>query len=362
MGIFKRFVTFSLKVFLATIIVSITLGGSIIVFFVIFGIILGQAASSLESAQGSRKVLYGKEDAPYKFASIPIHGVIVGDTSDISDPFGLMSNSLAYGYDVKKKLRELAQNKDIHGVVLSINSPGGTIYGSKAIADGVAEYKRISGKPVISFISGIAASGGYWVAVSGDSVFADAGTSIGSIGVISGPYQFYDKVIAQDGGILDGGVVTQNGIETTFITAGKYKDLGNPFRKLTKEELATMQTMVNNEYDGFLEYVSSRRNINKGTLRDSIGALVYDTKMSKEKNLIDAVMNKEDAYKELAKRANISEDAFSIVEESPNKGFFKSLLESRLATIAFREQFSSPLCQLTTMRLVYHGDVAAFCK
>lgn len=362
MALFKRFVKFSLKVFLATIIVIATLGGSTIVFFMFLGIILGQAVSSVDQGKANKRVLYGDEDSPYKFVSLPIHGVIVGDTSDISDPFGLMSDSLAYGYDIKKKLRELAQDKNVHGVILSINSPGGTIYGAKAIADGAAEYKRISGKPIISFISGLAASGGYWVAVSGDSVLADTGTSIGSIGVISGPYQFYDKVVAQDGGIFGGGVVTQNGIETTFISAGKYKDLGNPFRRLTKEELGTLQAMVNNEYEGFIDYVSSRRNITKEILRDSIGALLYDTKMSKEKNLIDAVMSREEAYKELAKRANVPEDKFFIVEESPNKNFFKTLLESRLPIKTSSEGFLSPLCRLTTMRLVYHGDVSALCK
>ncbi|MCX8008130.1 MAG: S49 family peptidase [Patescibacteria group bacterium] len=361
MSIVKRILKFFGKVFIATTAIMFSMVFVLIVGSFIFAGFFGGFASYLQETQTERKVIYGKEDANNLFVSIPVKGIIVGDSSDLPDPLGLLHESITYGYEVKSTLRDLAEDKEVKGIILEINSPGGTIYGAKAIADGIEEYKRLSGgKPVISFISGLAASGGYWAAIAGDKVFADHGVSIGSIGVISGPFQFYDKVMAQDGGILSGGVVTQNGIQTIFISAGKYKDFGNPFRKLTNEELTTMQTMVNNEYESFVEYVASRRKIEKQVIRDDIGALLYDTKTGKEKKLIDDVLNKDHAYKEAAKLAGISDDHFVVVEQSPKKSVLMSILESKF--FSANSEKGNAFCSLSTARLVYHGDVSSLCR
>ena len=79
---------------------------------------------------------------------------------------------------------QAAKEDSIKGVVLMVNSPGGTIFGSNAILDGVKEYKNETGKPVIAFVTGMAASGGYWASLGADEIIADSGSTIGSIGVI----------------------------------------------------------------------------------------------------------------------------------------------------------------------------------
>jgi protease-4 len=360
MNYFKRMLKFSLKVGLGTAIVASVLTVSGILFALFITTFFSMFGMQSRNANFTREIIYGKEDAKHQFISIPITGIILGDRSDIGDPFGVFEQTLTYGYEIKATLRDLAEDTRVDGVILEINSPGGTIYGAKAIADGVLYYKEKTGKPVISFVSGLAASGAYWSAVSADKIFADQGTSVGSIGVIFGPFEYYDKVLAKDSGILLGGVVTQNGIESLFITAGKSKDFGNPFRRLTAEEISRMQSMVNNEYDMFVDYVASRRSIPKKTIIEDIGALVYDGKSGKEKNLIDMISNKDDAYKALAKLANVPEDDFSVSQEYPKKGLLMTILESRRMTTPLRS--SASLCGLTKVVLAYHGNVSKLCQ
>lgn len=334
--------------------------GTLLLLLVIFVVSLLVVVSSLSgefTSSGSiHETLFGKEDAEKSIVSIPITGVIVGDSTDISDPLGFVSESVTYGYDVKQTLKELSEDESVVGVVLDINSPGGTIYGANAIAEGVDYYQSKTQKPVVAFVSGMAASGGYWVAAASDYIIADWGTSVGSIGVISGPFQYYDTVVSQDSGAFVGGVVTQKGIETTFITAGKSKDLGNPYRRMTQEELTSLQSMVNREYDIFVNFVSKKRSIESAFIRESLGALLYDSGTAVDMKLSNAVGNRESAYEWIAKKTNSSLEDLRVIREHVDGGFLKTLLQSQL-----RNSASASFCTITSSSLVYHGDVSKLC-
>lgn len=303
------------------------------------------------------EVTYGDSESSNVLLSVPVAGVILGNKSDLSDPLGILSESIVLGYDIKEQLYEAADDDDIKGIILEINSPGGTIYGSKAIADGVAYYKEKTHKPVLAFISGMGASGAYWVAASADSILADQGSIVGSIGVITGPFKYYDSVVAEDGGAFTGGVVTQRGIETTFISAGRSKDLGNPYRRLTPDEIAALQTMVNNDYNRFVSYVSSHRPIEESVIKEKLGALIFDTQSALGNTLIDKESNREEAYEELAKQANISGSDYKVVSQPEEAGFLKTILGSKLGVSGG----TSNLCSLTKGSLVYYGSAFELC-
>lgn len=290
--------------------------------------------------------------------SIPVTGTIAGSQSGSGSFLDPLADSYTSGYTVKEQLKAATLDETIQGVVLEINSPGGTIYGARAIADGVEYYKKETGKPVYAFIEGQAASGGYWAAASATKIIADFGSDVGSIGVIMGPFQYYNKVTAQDGGLLGGGVVTQNGIESTYISAGTSKDVGNPYRKLTDQELATLQKSVNNEYDSFVQYVSRARVIPAETIRGSIGAMSYDNKTAQELKLIDLTGSRDAAYDALAKEAGV-EDDFQVIQETAIPGFLESML-SAIHKQPERQAFNP--CSITKGIMVYHGDVASLCR
>ncbi len=90
-----------------------------------------------------------------------------------------------------------------------------------------------------------------------------------------GAFSYYDGVTATDGGLL-GGVTTRGGIEYTTISAGRGKDMGSPYRRLTDEERNVLQAGVNDTYDEFVRHIATSRNIAEDVIRDRIGALVYD--------------------------------------------------------------------------------------
>jgi protease-4 len=315
-----------------TILSAITLFGLVTMLFIAIVVEVSQSIQTITPpAARIQQRIYGSPESPNHILSLPIKGIIVGDESDMGGVGSLFSEGVVtYGYHIKRQLADAAQNKDIKAVVLDINSPGGTIYGAHAVAAAVEQYRQKTGNPVYAFTSGVAASGAYWSAVSADRVFADFGSTTGSIGVISGPYQFYDEVTATTGTLLQSGIVTQNGIDEFYISAGRSKDLGNPFRKMSEEELAHEQTGVNNEYDAFVTYVSKRRGISASVVKNEIGALMFENKRALALGLIDEEADRDTVYEMLAARAKLK--SYQVVEESAPGSFLSDLLFTKRPT------------------------------
>ncbi|NCN06487.1 MAG: S49 family peptidase [Candidatus Pacebacteria bacterium] len=358
MQLIRRVLSFILKVWAATTI------GTIVFMFTTIGslVAIAAVASTIgDTDLQDQKLVYGKSDATNTFISIPINGVIMGDRSDVPEWYELLSESgVVYGYEIKDQLRKLAADDDVAGVILEINSPGGTIFGSKAIADGVEYYRDSTNKPVVAFVSNMAASGGYWSAVSADYIMADAGTMIGSVGVIFGPVKYYDGVTSEDGGAFIGGVQTLRGIETEFITAGASKDLGNPYRRLTPSERAHLQKMVDGSYEQFVEYVSERREIDPSIVRQEIGALIYDEIQAEAVGLIDGSDDKEAAYTLLATKAGVAAEDFKIIRKLGPEAVFESLFAR--ASLLGGRQVGNPLCALQSSVIAFYGTAAVQCQ
>jgi protease-4 len=333
-----------------------------LIFTVMFlGIIFGAMAATSEDAPLTNyKVIYGDgDDSNNQLLSLKINGIIVGTDSASPSFFSALDYQTA-GYTIKDQLYAAAAADTVQGIILEIDSPGGTIYGARAIADGVKYYKETTKKPVYAHISGSGASGAYWAAVSADKIIVDYGSDVGSIGVIMGPFQYYNKVLSEDGGLLTGGVITEGGIESVTFTAGKSKDAGNPYRRLTAEEVGSLQKTVNNEYDNFVSYVSERRAIPDAVLRNQIGALAYDPKSAAELKLVDAIGSRQTAYNQLAEVAKIK-DNFTVVQEEHLPGFVESLFGA-VTGKPQPEAKKVDLCTLTRSSLAYHGDVTGWCK
>lgn len=347
--IFKRIITIvvSWNVVLACIF------GTLLTFGIIGALFAGLGAAS---GIGSYAPIYGT--GVNQLLSIKVSGVILGSSEPENRLSSLFAGGNTYGYDVKDQLYAAAEDPSISGVILEIDSPGGTIYGATAIADGVWYYKQKTNKPVYAHIEGLGASAAYWAAASTDRIYADNGSSVGSIGVILGPVEFYDTVLATDGGLLGGGVITQNGIDSTYFTAGKSKDAGNPYRRLTPAEVAQMQQSVDAEYDVFVDYVSKQRDIPEATIRDTIGAMIYEPRKARDLKLTDAVGSRQVAYANLGETARVGND-YTVVRQLSTPGLVESVLSA--VTRRNQEPRAADLCALTRTTLAYHGDVSAWC-
>ncbi len=346
-----------LRRFLTAVIVVAVFFGTMFFFFLMIAAIGAAIGSSDDGGSPDdieKEFVAGDRNGPDHILIIDVHGVILGE-----DPGGGLFNfvsDVTYGYSVKETLRKAALDDDIKGVILDMNTPGGTIFGSYAISDAIEAYKRDTGNPVLAFVSGISASGGMWSMAPADRIIADHGTLVGSIGVIMGPFTYYNGVVATDGGILGGGVTTTNGITQEYITAGRSKDVGNPFRPLTSEERQVLQENVNNTYAEFVTHVATSRSIPEATIRDTLGAMVFGNAKAIEYKLIDATGSREDAYAEVARLAEVDLADVRFVREDSSSGAFGGLfVEGHSATEP------RAICFPPNTALAFYGDVSALC-
>lgn len=332
-------------------------------------IILGiTGLSSGDTTIASNKFNYthisGNKDADAKLLTIPVNGLIMNQEGGSNNLSSLLESGMTYGYEVKDQLMRAAENSNIKGVILEINSPGGTVTGSEAIADGIAYYKQETDNPVIAFISGLGASGAYWAATPADEITVDVGSTLGSIGVVNGVVPYYDKPVAESE-FLGKSVVTEEGIEYTYISAGEGKDMGNPYRRLTAQEKQVLQTSANNAYQKFVEKVTTNRDISKQKLQDTIGAYTYGVKQALDLKLVDKELNREESYQRLADLAEVNEYQL-IKEEEEIPGFLGSLLGAETLT-AFLDGSTAKVkqgfsCDISAQPLAIHGNPLQICK
>ena len=172
-----------------------------------------------------------------------------------------------------EQMQYAVTNDNIKAVIIRVNSPGGTVGASQELHAAVQRIKD-AGKPVITSIADLSASGGYYATVGSDRMFANPGSLVGSIGVILGGVEFTDLLV-------------KVGIKYQAITSGKNKDMLSPYTKMTEEQRIFLQTMVDNTYDQFLTAVATGRNKSKDVIRPLADGSVFTGEQAVQNGLID---------------------------------------------------------------------------
>lgn len=302
---------------------GLVLTGVGIVGSILSGLVLAGIGSALDASASAATVpletVWGSEDASKTLRAIDVKGPIMASGSD-----GMTLTASTYGYEVADMIDEL-QAEDADGLVLLMDTPGGTINGSRAIGEAIERYQGRTGHKVVAYVEGMSASGGMFAMAPADKVIADHGTLVGSIGIISGPFEHYKNVVAVDGGLLGGGVTTTGGITSEYLTQGKGKDFGNPFRAMTAEEREVWMKGLSREYTGFVDWVAKYRKIPAETIRNDLGAHLFDAETAKEKKLVDEVLGREEAFRSAAQLNGLDPDD-TRMEAATMPGFFSSLL------------------------------------
>lgn len=309
--------------------------------------------------------IWGSPSATKTFRAIGINGAILTDSTG-----GSVLGGGTYGYEVAHLIDSFTK-EDNHGLILRINTPGGTITGSKAIADAITRYQERTGHKVFAHIEGMSASGGVYAMVPADEIVADHGSMIGSIGVTIGPFQRYRDVTATEGGILGGGVTTQGGIEEFYITAGRDKDFGNPFRDMSPGERDVLQRGIDNAYTEFVDHVADHRGIPANVIRDDFGAHIFDNKLAEENKLIDGTMGIDEAFRHFAESAGLDPADTKVVAPS-QPSFLDTLLSSdtrrpgeALPVVpqqGVRSVTAAAICGPGVTVLAYHGNPVGVCR
>jgi protease-4 len=224
---------------------------------------------------------------------------IVGEIGDYGDEYTSSQQSFHYRYTLDTIDSLIADPNNV-GLVLYMNSPGGTVYESDEVYLKVMEYKEKTKRPVYVYMSSMAASGAYYIAAAADRIYANRNTWTGSIGVISGT--FFDV----------SGFLKKHGIKATDIVSGRNKGMGSYFQPMTKEQRAILQSLVDEAYMQFVGIVSAGRGLTVEKTIELADGRIYTATQAKAAGLIDQVMGEQDAYADI--RKTLGDEDLQIVD------------------------------------------------
>jgi signal peptide peptidase SppA len=253
---------------------------------------------------------FSKKSQKTKISSLTLSGVIGKDSRFES---GINFNNC------QPLIKKAFEEKNIKAVAISINSPGGSPVQSELICDYICELSREKKIPVYTFAQDLAASGGYWLLLAGDEIYAHSSSIIGSIGVIFSSFGFVE-------------LIKKIGVERRIYTEGKNKAILDPFTAEVDENIEILKDCQRDIFVGFKDFVKERRK-DKLTQDDEFldgkiftGAF-WSGKKALELGLIDGVADLRSKMKEKFGHE------IDIVNITAKKSFIKSLFSEKLSLV-----------------------------
>ncbi|REJ91388.1 MAG: signal peptide peptidase SppA [Planctomycetota bacterium] len=235
----------------------------------------------------------------------------VGPIMDGASEQGLFGNATLGGDTIVKALRMAAKHKRVKAIVLRVDSPGGSALASDLIWREVA---RID-KPVVASMGDTAASGGYYISMAADKIYAAPGTLTGSIGVVGGKLALsglYDKV----------------GLSVDVIARGKNSGAFSSTQVFSETERAAMKQMMLDIYEQFTSKAAEGRNMELEQLKSLAEGRVFTGRQAKENGLVDELGTLRDAIVGAKELAGIDKDTQVDLWVLPKpQSFFETLFE-----------------------------------
>lgn len=266
----KKSTKYGLAVLLTITLISILMG-----FFKIFSTdFFSISKNSKKVEQPEQNSFSYNKDSNYYIAVVNISGVIQEKGSEYNQKWLLST------------IRSLKNDKKNAGILLYVNSPGGTVYHADEAYLELLKYKE-TGKKIYAYFAEMATSGGYYIGCAADKIYANRNTITGSIGVISA-----SSIDATD-------FLEKIGIKSITIHTGKNKNMLNYNEKPTEEQIQIMQSLSDEAYDQFTQIVSESRNMNIKDVQKIADGRIYSAKQAKENGLIDEIFTFGEAKKSI---------------------------------------------------------------
>jgi protease IV len=218
----------------------------------------------------------------FGFVAIGLSDGIFGDKIGVVEISGLISESR----DVMEDIVRFKEDDSIKGVIVRINSPGGSVGPSQEI---FSELKKLRAKKKVYVSMGsVCASGGYYIAVAGEKLYAMPATITGSIGVIM------EHMIIED-------LFKKLGLQSDTLKSGAFKDAGSPFRKMKDDERAYFQGILDSIHEQFIKTVADERKMPVETAKKLADGRVFIGTQAKDLKLVDQIGTFYDAVDDLKK-------------------------------------------------------------
>ena len=217
----------------------------------------------------------------------------------------ILEASSGYQHDsTMNYIDELMDDSNNKGILLYVDSPGGTVYESEELYQKLKEYKETTKRPIWDYMAHYAASGGYMVSMASDKIYANSNTTTGSIGVIMSGYDM-------------SGLYKKLGIRYVSITSGKNKDSS----KFTDEQIAIYQDQINEAYEEFVNIVADGRDMSVEDVKKLADGRTYTAKQAKNNGLIDEISLYPDMKDAMSKKLGTS----AFYEMESDEGLLQSL-------------------------------------
>jgi len=231
-------------------------------------------------------------DGKAKILLMDISGVLADETGSIV--LGTPPPRVPIVARVREELQKASDDENVKALIVRINSPGGTITASDLIYREIDTFKTRRKLPVITIMMDVGASGGYYVALAGDTIMALPTTVTGSIGVVM------LTVNAQ-------GLLEKIGVAPLAIKSGAMKDAGSPFRPLTEPERAVFQSVIDSMYGRFVTLIVKSRKLTEEQVKSAADGRIYTAEQAKELGLVNEIGYMDDAVTAARKAAGLSE-------------------------------------------------------
>lgn len=213
--------------------------------------------------------------------------------------------------NIVKELNRLADNDDVKAVVLRVNSPGGSAFGSEQMWFAAKQLREK--KPLIVSMSDYAASGGYYMSCIADTIVAQPTTLTGSIGIF-GMFPNFE------------GIVDKIGVNFSVVKTNELSDFGNTMRPMTASERIILQNYINRGYELFVSRCAEGRNTTNDEIKRIAEGRVWTGADALSIGLVDVLGGLDDAIAIAAEKAGLT-DNYAIAEYPVQKDALTQLLE-----------------------------------
>ncbi len=227
--------------------------------------------------------------------------------------------------DVMEDVIRFKEDDDIKGVILRIDSPGGAVGPTQEIYREVMKLREQ--KKVYVSMGTACASGGYYIASAAEKIYANPSTITGSIGVIM------QLMIMED-------VLKKIGLQSNTIKAGRYKDVGSPFRQMTPAEREYMDGIVTSIYEQFIKDIAEGRKMEVEAVKKAAQGRIYTGTQAKDLGLVDSLGNFYDVVDALKEALEI--EGKPVLVRTEKRFSFRKWLFSSIAQEVANQLYSTP--------------------
>ncbi len=247
----------------------------------------GMSATALESPQGSTpQLIQGAATGP-AIGLIEVNGPIVTEGGG-----AFAATASAVADEIINAIETTAADEEVEVILMHVNTPGGSVVASDRIHHALEQVEQ----PVVVLMGETAASGGYYISAGAEHIMANPNTFTGSIGVI-----------LQAPNVEE--LADRFGYKQVVFKSGDNKDLLNPYREVSEEEAAILQSVIDEAYENFLQVILDGRDFSEEELRELADGRIYTGEQALAVDLIDSVGYEEDAVAIAAELGGIDIEA-----------------------------------------------------